>query len=263
LLPDGDGNLAAFWTGGPAGLTDAAVETTGPLLIAGNVPTNVVALKGVSFDATFVDLWSSLAGPPTWSFGDGTTKLGAQTAHTYALPGTYTVTVTATDTAGNATTETYDVVAGPPVPVLSGVGQTVARWRLGTAPYSLVRSAGSGGGAAARARRRAPVGTTLRLTLNVAATVTFRFTLRRPGRVVHRSCRTPTKRNRRDRACTIDRAAGSFRIATPAGASTLRFAGELAGRARLAPGAYTLTLTATGVDGTSSPRTLRFTIVST
>ena len=51
-----------------------------------------------------------------WDFGDGTTlnTASAPTAHTYATPGVYTVTLTETDTAGTSTTQTF-------------TGQTISR----------------------------------------------------------------------------------------------------------------------------------------
>jgi len=36
----------------------------------------------------------------SWSFGDGTTSVESAPSHTYAAAGTYTITLTVTDTAG-------------------------------------------------------------------------------------------------------------------------------------------------------------------
>jgi PKD repeat protein len=47
-----------------------------------------------------------------WTFGDGTTVVGAQVSHTYARPGLYTVRVVATDALGNATVERFRVRVG-------------------------------------------------------------------------------------------------------------------------------------------------------
>ncbi len=41
----------------------------------------------------------------TWSFGDGALEIGETVTHTYALPGVYTVTLTATNGCGEATVE--------------------------------------------------------------------------------------------------------------------------------------------------------------
>jgi PKD repeat protein len=63
-----------------------------------------------------------------WDFGDGHTGHGATTTHHYAAPGTYTATVTATNSAGPAFASTTVVVQDP---VLSIADASVAE---GTAP---------------------------------------------------------------------------------------------------------------------------------
>ncbi|WP_241430725.1 PKD domain-containing protein [Haloferax elongans] len=62
-----------------------------------------------------------------WSFGDGNSTTGENVSHTYAQPGTYTVTVTATDAAGNSDTDTLVVtVNDTTAPVAdAGSNQTV------------------------------------------------------------------------------------------------------------------------------------------
>ncbi|MBA3469319.1 MAG: PKD domain-containing protein [Herpetosiphonaceae bacterium] len=49
----------------------------------------------------------------TWNFGDSVTGSGANPTHTYAAPGSYTATVTATNTLGSATASTTVLVAAP------------------------------------------------------------------------------------------------------------------------------------------------------
>lgn len=73
------------------------------------------------FDADFegltVTVTSAITGgtPPytyEWAFGDGGSATGASASHTYAAPGTYLVSLTATDSAGNSNTATDSVTVG-------------------------------------------------------------------------------------------------------------------------------------------------------
>ena len=50
-----------------------------------------------------------------WDFGDGTTATGANPSHTFTTPGTYTVTMTATNEAGSDT-RTMTIVVAPVEP---------------------------------------------------------------------------------------------------------------------------------------------------
>jgi PKD repeat protein len=50
----------------------------------------------------------------TWDFGDGTSDIGAAVPHTYDTPGTYPVTLTVTDIAGNRDSVTKEVVVEAP-----------------------------------------------------------------------------------------------------------------------------------------------------
>ncbi|MFE7845374.1 PKD domain-containing protein [Microbacterium sp. NPDC057407] len=49
-----------------------------------------------------------------WNFGDGSTGSGATASHTYNQPGTYTATLTVTDSAGRKGVATSSVVINPP-----------------------------------------------------------------------------------------------------------------------------------------------------
>ena len=97
--------------------------------------TSTVSGLTAAFDASAsVDYNGSLTGY-SWNFGDGTpAETGAKPTHTYAAPGTYTVTLTATDDSGKTDTSTASVTAtdvtapsAPGTPTSSGnTGTTVS-----------------------------------------------------------------------------------------------------------------------------------------
>ncbi len=71
---------------------------------------------GLSVDATASSASDGTITGYSWNFGDGGTAAGATANHTYAAPGTYTVTLTVTDGLGATGTVTHDVTvaAEPP-----------------------------------------------------------------------------------------------------------------------------------------------------
>lgn len=112
-------------TTGPASVS--VFDTHAPTIAAISVPSTATAGQAVAMSITLSDLWSGLAaGQPVWNFGDGTTATGSPVAHTYATPGTYVITATAADSAGNAAaspaTQTITVSAAASKPAGGGGG---------------------------------------------------------------------------------------------------------------------------------------------
>jgi hypothetical protein len=108
-------------------------------------------------------------------------------------------------------------------------------------------------------RRRPPVGTTFKYTLDTAATVRFDFSKARAGRNVDGKCVAVNKHNRRKPRCALQR--GALTFAGHAGTNTVRFSGWLSRTKKLAPGRYELTITAITPGVGASSQQLRFTIV--
>ncbi len=212
-----------------------------------------------------------------WSFGDGAgaTTSTPQVDHTYAAAGTYTATVTVTDEDGcsdtiiftgqtaycNGTpaataTASVSVVSPLPPPRLTHVGESNKRWRDGSKLAGISRAR----------RSRTPVGTTFSFTLNEAARVSLTFTRTIAGRRMksgHKTkCVTETKRNRRDRRCTLTKAAGTLSFSAREGAGKVSFDGRVKGAKRFAAGSYTVTIEATNAKGAHSAATrLSFTVL--
>ncbi len=114
------GDAIATWAGSTTGRVSVAVDdTTAPVLSAVTVPAGVQAATAAPMSAAAADAWSPVT--LAWDLGDGTTIAGDAVSHAYAAAGTRSVTVTATDAAGNAVSETRQIVVSP-VPDGQGPG---------------------------------------------------------------------------------------------------------------------------------------------
>jgi hypothetical protein len=135
--------------------------------------------------------------------------------------------------------EVFDPTAAP------GPGPANAAPRLSGARLArkTFRVGGGSTPVAGIAKRRAPKGTTISYTLSEPATVTLKIERKLKGRKVGKRCRTLTRRNRKRRACTLYKRAGTLtRTSSTAGRKRVKFSGRIA-RKKLKPGSYRLTLT--------------------
>jgi len=266
---DGEGNAIAVWehdTPSPAGalIQYAGLDAAPPAIQAVSAPNGVVG-RPVLFSASVFDRWS--AATVTWSFGDGGTANGAAVSHAYTRPGTYGVTITAVDGAGNRRTAGATVTIGcaPPPggtlidancnvvrPAVTHVAESHAVWREGSKLATAARAK----------KRRPPIGTTFTFALNTAASVKLVFAHTVEGRKVAGKCVALSKRNKRRHACKRAVTAGTLTFAhAHSGTNKIAFQGRLSRSKRLPPGRYTLTITAANASGSTTGRRLTFTIV--
>jgi hypothetical protein len=93
----------------------AGYQATGPSLEALQAPTEGQAGTPLAFSVSPLSVWSTVAST-TWSWGDGSPNTsGTDATHAYDAPGTYQVSVSATDALGNTTnaTRTVTIQAAP------------------------------------------------------------------------------------------------------------------------------------------------------
>jgi hypothetical protein len=136
-------------------------------------------------------------------------------------------------------------------PRLSSVFLTHTRFRVSSEPTAI------------SARKRTPLGTAFRFTLNEAASLRITVEHAVAGLRSGRRCLAPSAKLRRHHAkrCQRNVAVGAFsRAKQPTGAGMLTFSGRV-GRKPLPPGAYRAVLSATAQGLTSAPVTLAFSIV--
>jgi hypothetical protein len=109
---DAAGNAVAVWNrtdGDHVVVESSQLSATGPLLQQLVVPKRARVRRRVAFSVRPLPWAAPLSGLPVWRFGDGRSAAGASTAHAYARPGRYTVTVTQADAAGGTATATTQI----------------------------------------------------------------------------------------------------------------------------------------------------------
>jgi hypothetical protein len=111
---DSAGEPVFAWEPSGGGVDISAYDSAPPTLAVPSVPGAAIAGVAAPMSvATPFDVWSGPAGV-TWSFGDGASASGLSVAHAYAAPGVYTVTVTATDALGNASSQSAQITVKQP-----------------------------------------------------------------------------------------------------------------------------------------------------
>jgi hypothetical protein len=119
---DDQGNAFAVWQQTVGGATTAQVsgfDPVAPAITAAGVPASGIAGTPVSMAAAATDRMS--APELRFDFGDGSSAAGGAVAHIYARPGDYTVTVSATDASGNASSVARPIHIAP-APIAGNTG---------------------------------------------------------------------------------------------------------------------------------------------
>lgn len=219
----------------------AAVPSTQPAVTVAGVASDVAGVTSVTVN-----------GQPA-SIGPA----GAWIAVVPLSPGNNPITAVATNVFGNTAQANDRVIyathaPGPPKPVGPGlvlgfVHQSHATWRERGRPH----------------KGKPAIGTTFSFTLTQAARVTLTFTEQVGGRRVAGRCVAPSRANRHRAACRRTVTVGTIGRPGHSGLNRIAFDGALAGGRKLAPGRYTVTITAVdpGSGAVSAPKRLTFTIV--
>jgi CSLREA domain-containing protein len=188
---------------------------------------------------------------PATDAGSGGSAVPATAVLTGLSPRvTYHYRLVATNGDGTSSTGDATFTTAPPSPTLTNVSQSARRWKRGK---SLPRISSA---------TKIPTGTTFKFTLNETARVTLAFTQPVPGRRVGNGCVKETKHNKHRPKCPFPAPRGSLSFTGHAGVNTVVFQGRINKHHRLAPGTYTLTITAVNsAHQSATPGRLVFTIV--
>jgi PKD domain len=287
LAVDPQGYATVVWSGYQAGLhavRSRVFDPVAPELHDLEVPTTGTVGQPVAMSVDPFDVWSPVV--TAWAFGDGRSGTGAAVSHCYSSPGEHTVTVTGTDAAANATSEsrTISIEPDPAFPAGSdpcepeppvdpepphdpGLPDPPKRpdsdtGHGATAPVvsELQQSSARWRTPGTRSRSRLPIGTTFRFELDRPAMVRLAFSRVVPGREEGERCVKATKANLDEPRCNRYQARGALEIDGRAEENSFAFRGRIRGR-MLEPGRYRLLVTAHADSRTSPAAPIEFTIV--
>lgn len=158
-----------------------------------------------------------------------------------SVPGTFTLSRTAVDRCGNATTASFTYNVTNPGTISSLAHLT----GLGTHPRAFI--AASHGGSIARA-----TGTKITYTDSQRATTTFTTLRPQPGVLHGGKCVKPRPGHSHRKHCTRYLKIGSFHHLDLVGKNRFQFTGRI-NRRKLAPGSYRLQAVARGANGKPGP----------
>lgn len=238
VAPSPGGDVVAVWNATNQGFTTGYVssrtyDVEGPHLSPVSIPSGTTTGQPTTFSATALDAWS---GPGTlaWTFGDGFSASGPSVSHTYAAPGSYTVTVTATDAVGNTRTSSGTITVTTAAPVTPPVfTPPVVSSPVNTPMPVLTRVSLTKKTIHVLGSNAKPRASKVRLTLNT------------PARVV-----IVLKRTRKLEGKAIT---AKLTSTLPAGGSKVKLTSKV-GRKKLKPGTYKVTVRASNTTGRTSAK---------
>ena len=262
----GDGVVAWQFDENAVPVSDAAgYDVSPPQLRSLTIPASGTAGTPLDFSVQPFDIWSPVT--TSWNF-DGVASDGASQSHVFGDAGDKAVSVTATDSLGNAASAngTVAVTAAPTpppstspvIPVPSDlVAPLVSNYAFSPARFAVGPKA-----TALTAARRAPRGTKIRFRLNEAGTVAITIARQVPGLRSRGRCvvaKRPVKR--KPLRCKAFKRMGTLRRRGASRLNSVAFSGRLGKRA-LPVGRYRATLVATDAAGNrSKAASTRFRIV--
>lgn len=216
-------------------------QRAAPVFSAVSVPATATVGQPVTLSAAASDL----DGEPityTWVLSNGSAGTGSSLTTSFAAPGTYSATVTATDELGQTVTQAGQIVVSA-APVIPPAAPTVS---VSKGPTASIKR-GSKGFALSTASKR-----TATLRLSAATQLTFTLTRLTPGRLSAGKCKPAARSGKR---CTKRTAVkGSQTLAVSGSTATVAFGGRFAGR-KLAAGRYEVSVvpvSATGTKGSAA-----------
>jgi PKD domain-containing protein len=261
LGASGDGVVSWYYrdvTNGGIDVSAAAgYDASPPVLRSLTVPSALTVGDSALFSVQPFDIWGPVT--TTWSFGDGGSADGASVSHTFDSAGDRTVSVTATDGVGNASTASGPVsVSAPPVPA----GQTPPDTTKPTiSSFAASPSTFAVGPKSTPLVAKVARGTNFKFQLSELSSVTIAIARQLPGKRSGKRCVPPSRRLSKKKSCKRYKTVGTLKRSGVAGANKLAFTGRL-GRKALARGRYRATISATDAAGNkSAAKTASFRIV--
>lgn len=202
----------------------------------------------MTFDGSKSTAKQGAVGSYDWSFGDGASAAGsaASVSHKFSKPGIYEVALTARDSGGCGSERIF---LGQTAPCM-GSPESVKTIKVDTPPWITSMSVSP---------KSVGSKSKIKFKLTEKARVTFFAQKPAAGRLVGKSCRKPSAKNRKGKRCTRWlRASKSFRSNGKKGSNSVKFTGKV-GKSTLKRGRYRIAATAVDkAKGKSPQRTAAF-----